>query len=98
MIWPKRSEVHSKPRKAVKSEVVASLTCSWVASHFRKESKGASSSAMRHSKNCSEAQSPVTVSGRRTLSEWSEMPTQSWPCAATRAKTSLGRVLTVPSE
>ena len=83
---------------AVKPSSLAASACSSVADHLRNESKGASSSAIRHSKKRSEKQSPLTESGRRVLSEWSVTAVKSRPSARVRSNTSAGRELMAPSE
>ena len=77
---PKRSEVHSKPRNAVKSGVVAAFACSSVASHLRKLFAGLSGSAINQPAMSGTArQSSLNTSGTSSLSECSAEPRKSSP-------------------
>ena len=81
-MWPKRSEVHSKPRKAVKVGVEAARACSRVASHLRNESSGLTGSASAHCGATSGSmQYSLATIGRSALSECSEPPMKSRPNA-----------------
>ena len=79
-MWPKRSEVHSKPRKAVKVGVVAAWACSSVASHLRNESGGLTGSASRQvGATSGSMQYSLATIGRSALSECSDPPMKSRP-------------------
>ena len=79
-MWPKRSEVHSKPRKAVKVGVEAARACSSVASHLRKELSGSTGSASTHCGATSGSrQYSLATSGTSALSECSDPLMKSSP-------------------
>ena len=86
-MWPKRSEVHSKPRKAVKVGVEAPRACSSVASHLRNESSGLTGSATAHwGATSGSMQYSLATIGTSALSECSEEPMKSRPAALPEAK------------
>jgi hypothetical protein len=83
---PKRSDVHSKPRNAVKSGAVAAAACSCVASHLRKLLIGLPGSAIAQpAMSGTPRHASLNTIGASSLSECSAEPTKSSPAAAPAA-------------